>query len=179
MANKQGKSLDRKKLLGDPVLVLVILAIMAFLLLFVVYPLATVTAQSFSRSETDMIAEVKDIGEWFTAKAKDVEEEAAEPFKTLGSSVSDFYKFYNRYRRNNAQEVIDSRAALKVAAEKIDDSAIDAFVAAVNAGGDTEITAEDVRTRLESATKAEAQLGKTAFSLDALSVTSVPLDLDS
>ena len=76
MANKQGKSLDRKKLLGDPVLVLVILAIMAFLLLFVVYPLATVTAQSFSRSETNMIAEVKDIGEWFTARAKETEEEA-------------------------------------------------------------------------------------------------------
>ena len=43
MAKAQGKSLDRKKLLGDPVLVLVIVAIMAFLLLFVVYPLATVT----------------------------------------------------------------------------------------------------------------------------------------
>lgn len=36
MAKKQGKSLDRKKLLGDPVLILVILLIMAFLLLFVV-----------------------------------------------------------------------------------------------------------------------------------------------
>ena len=167
MANKQGKSLDRKKLLGDPVLVLVILAIMAFLLLFVVYPLATVTAQSFSRSETNMIAEVKDIGEWFTARAKETEEEAAEPFKNLGSSVSEFHKFYNRYRRNNAQEVIDSRAALKAAMGKIDDSAIEAFVAAVNGSGGTEITAEDVKTRLESVTKAEAQLGKTAFSMDA------------
>ena len=167
MANKQGKSLDRKKLLGDPVLVLVILAIMAFLLLFVVYPLATVTAQSFSRSETDMIAEVKDIGEWFTSKAKDLDEETAEPFRTLGSSVSEFHKFYNRYRRNNAQDVIDSRAALKEAMGKIDDSAIDTFVAAVNAGGDAEITAEDVRTRLDAVTKDEAQLGKAAFSLDA------------
>ena len=167
MAKPQGKSLDRKKLLGDPVLVVVILAIMAFLILFVVYPLATVTAQSFSRSETDMIAEVKDIGAWFTDTAKDAEGETAESFQSLGNAVNDFHKFYNRYRRNNAQEVIDSRAALKAAIEGIDDSSIDAFVAAVNEKGNTQITSEDVKTRLEAVTKAEAQLGKTAFSLDA------------
>ena len=167
MAKPQGKSLDRKKLLGDPVLVVVILAIMAFLILFVVYPLATVTAQSFSRSETDMIAEVKDIGTWFTDTAKEAEGETAESFQSLGNAISDFHKFYNRYRRNNAQEVIDSRAALKAAMEGINDSSIDAFVAAVNEKGNTEITAEDVKSRLESVTKAEAQLGKTAFSMDA------------
>ena len=84
-----------------------------------------------------------------------------------GERCDDLHKFYNRYRRNNAQEVIDSRAALKAAMGKIDDSAIEAFVTAVNGSGGTEITAEDVKTRLESVTKAEAQLGRTAFSMDA------------
>ena len=167
MTKKQGKTLDRKKLFGDPLLVLVIAAIMAFLLLFVVYPLATVTAQSFSRSETDMITEVKDIGAWFTDLAKDTEGETSEQFGNLGDSVTEFYKFYNRYRRNNAQEVIDSRAALKAALSGVSDQAIEAFVSAVNEKEGTQITAEDVKTRLDSVTKAEAQLGKSAFSLDA------------
>ncbi len=167
MTKKQGKSLDRKKLLGDPALVLVILAIMAFLLLFVVYPLATVTTQSFSRSETDMIAEVKDAGTWFTDMAKDVDDDSAEAFRTLGSSISDFHKFYNRYRRNNAEDVISSRAALKSAIAQIDDSKIDAFVAAVNEQGDRTVSADEIKALLATVEKAEAQLGKAAFSLDA------------
>ena len=167
MTKKQGKSLDRKKLLGDPALVLVILAIMAFLLLFVVYPLATVTTQSFSRSETDMIAEVKDAGTWFTDVAKDVEDDSSEAFQTLGNSISDFYKFYNRYRRNNAEDVIASRAELKDAIAQIDDSKIDAFVAAVNEKGDTSVSAEEIKALLSTVEKDEAQLGKAAFSLDA------------
>ena len=167
MTKKQGKSLDRKKLLGDPALVLVILAIMAFLLLFVVYPLATVTTQSFSRSETDMIAEVKDAGTWFTDMAKDVDDDSAEAFRTLGSSISDFHKFYNRYRRNNAEDVISSRAALKSAIAQLDDSKIDAFVTAVNEQGDRTVSADEIKTLLETVEKAEAQLGKAAFSLDA------------
>ena len=167
MTKKQGKSLDRKKLLGDPALVLVILAIMAFLLLFVVYPLATVTTQSFSRSETDMIAEVKDAGTWFTDMAKDVDDDSAEAFRTLGSSISDFHKFYNRYRRNNAEDVISSRAALKSAIAQLDDSKIDAFVTAVNEQGDRTVSADEIKTLLETVEKAEARLGKAAFSLDA------------
>ena len=167
MTKKQGKSLDRKKLLGDPALVLVILAIMAFLLLFVVYPLATVTTQSFSRSETDMIAEVKDAGTWFTDMAKDVDDDSAEAFRTLGSSISDFHKFYNRYRRNNAEDVISSRAALQSAIVQIDDSKIDAFVGAVNEQGDRTVSADEIKALLAAVEKAEAQLGKAAFSLDA------------
>ena len=140
---------------------------MAFLLLFVVYPLATVTTQSFSRSETDMIAEVKDAGTWFTDTAKDIEDDSAEAFRTLGNSVSDFYKFYNRYRRNNAEDVIASRAALKTAIAQIDDGKIDAFVAAVNEKGDSSVSAEEIKTLLATVEKDEAQLGKAAFSLDA------------
>ena len=47
MANARSKALDRKKFFGDPILVIAILVIMLFLLLFIVYPLWTVTVQSF------------------------------------------------------------------------------------------------------------------------------------
>lgn len=46
MANLHGKSLDRKKLLADPILVVAIIGIFVFLLLFILYPLAILLADS-------------------------------------------------------------------------------------------------------------------------------------
>ena len=46
MANLHGKSLDRKKLLADPILVVAIIGIFVFLLLFILYPLAILLAAS-------------------------------------------------------------------------------------------------------------------------------------
>ena len=101
MANAKSKELDRRKFLADPVLVMAILLIMAFLLLFIVYPLWTVTSQSFSRGEGDMIAAVKDSGEWFTQQAGKVEDGAVEEFPDLGSKITTYYKEYNKARKNN------------------------------------------------------------------------------
>ena len=91
MANAKSRELDRKKFLGDPVLVMAILLIMLFLLLFIVYPLWTVTVQSFSRGETDMIAEVREAGEWFTKQAALVEDGSADAFGALGEKVTAYY----------------------------------------------------------------------------------------
>lgn len=46
MATIQGKSLDRKKLFADPILVTAIIGIFLFLLLFIVYPLAILLVDS-------------------------------------------------------------------------------------------------------------------------------------
>lgn len=46
MANLHGKSLDRKKLLADPVMVCAIIGIFLFLFLFILYPLAILLADS-------------------------------------------------------------------------------------------------------------------------------------
>lgn len=46
MSNLQGKALDKKKLLADPIIVGAILCIFVFLLLFIVYPLAILLADS-------------------------------------------------------------------------------------------------------------------------------------
>mgnify|MGYP006916257738 CR=1 FL=1 len=56
MANAKSKSLDRKKFLGDPILVIAILLIMLFLLLFIVYPLWTVTVHVFSNGMTQRLS---------------------------------------------------------------------------------------------------------------------------
>lgn len=42
----QSKALDRKKLFGDPILITVIIALFVFLLLFIIYPLAILLADS-------------------------------------------------------------------------------------------------------------------------------------
>lgn len=46
MPNAQGKSLDRKKLFADPILITAIIGIFLFLLLFIVYPLAILLTDS-------------------------------------------------------------------------------------------------------------------------------------
>ena len=167
MAKGKSKQLDRKKLLGDPLLLTVILAIMAFLLLFIVYPLWTVTLQSFSRSETGMIQEVRETGEWLTAAAGKMDEKDAGPLSELGAAATGFYQNYNRYRRNNAEGVINARAALSAALNKMDAAAIENAVEAYNGINEEKITAEDLTSRMDSLKTNEKELGKTALSLDA------------
>lgn len=167
MAKGKSKQLDRKKLLGDPLLLTVILAIMAFLLLFIVYPLWTVTLQSFSRSETGMIQEVKETGEWLTAAAGKMDEKDAGSLSELGAAATGFYQNYNRYRRNNAEGVINARAALSAALNKMDAAAIENAVEAYNGINEEKITAEDLTSRMDSLKTNEKELGKTALSLDA------------
>ena len=47
MARTQGAALDRKKLMGDPILVTTIVVLITFLTLFIVYPLAILLVDSF------------------------------------------------------------------------------------------------------------------------------------
>ncbi len=47
MAKSQGAALDRKKLMGDPILVITIVVLIAFLTLFILYPLAILLVDSF------------------------------------------------------------------------------------------------------------------------------------
>ncbi len=47
MAQDQGKALDRKKLLGDPILITTIVVLIAVLTLFILYPLAMLLVDSF------------------------------------------------------------------------------------------------------------------------------------
>ena len=47
MARSQGAALDRKKLMADPVMVTTIVVLIAFLTLFILYPLAILLVDSF------------------------------------------------------------------------------------------------------------------------------------
>ena len=51
MSGKQGQNLDRKKFFSDPVLVTTIAVLIAFLTLFILYPLAILLVDSFITEE--------------------------------------------------------------------------------------------------------------------------------
>ncbi len=57
-APSQGKRLDRKKLFGDPIMVSTIIVLLIFLLLFILYPLATLLVNSIFNSETGFTLDV-------------------------------------------------------------------------------------------------------------------------
>ena len=46
MASRQGASLDRKKLMADPIMVTTIVVLITFLTLFILYPLAILLVDS-------------------------------------------------------------------------------------------------------------------------------------
>ncbi len=57
-AQKQSRRLDRKKLFGDPIMVSTIVVLLLFLLLFILYPLATLLVDSIFSSETGFTLDV-------------------------------------------------------------------------------------------------------------------------
>ena len=58
MASRQGAALDRKKLLSDPIMVTTIVALIAFLTLFILYPLAILLVDSVYGTETGLTMSV-------------------------------------------------------------------------------------------------------------------------
>ena len=58
MASRQGAALERKKLLGDPVMVTTIVVLIAFLTLFILYPLAILLVDSVYGKETGLTLSV-------------------------------------------------------------------------------------------------------------------------
>ncbi len=58
MANRQGAALDRKKLLADPIMVTTIVVLIAFLTLFILYPLAVLLVDSVYGEETGLTMDI-------------------------------------------------------------------------------------------------------------------------
>ena len=58
MATRQSAALDRKKLLADPIMVTTIVVLIAFLTLFILYPLAVLLVDSIYGKETGLTLEI-------------------------------------------------------------------------------------------------------------------------
>ena len=72
MAKDQGAALDRKKLMGDPIMVTTIVVLIAFLTLFILYPLAILLVDSFvtdSGPSFEVFTRIFQMGSFITAIA--------------------------------------------------------------------------------------------------------------
>ena len=58
MATRQGASLDRKKLMGDPIMVSTIVVLITFLTLFILYPLAVLLVDSVYGNESGLTLDI-------------------------------------------------------------------------------------------------------------------------
>ena len=58
MATRQSAALERKKLLADPVMVTTIVVLIAFLTLFILYPLAVLLVDSVYGKETGLTMDI-------------------------------------------------------------------------------------------------------------------------
>lgn len=58
MASRQGAALERKKLLADPIMVTTIVVLIAFLTLFILYPLAILLVDSVYGAESGLTLSV-------------------------------------------------------------------------------------------------------------------------
>ncbi|MEA4899478.1 ABC transporter permease [Bacillota bacterium Meth-B3] len=157
--------LDRKKLWGDPILMLTILLVLLFLVMFILYPLGTVLTQSISRSEIPYMQELSDAGKLLTDGADGVEALAEHPVTLLGRRALDYHREYNVRRKTAGPEIEAIRNELnRLIAEVGANPAVVAAYARQNANKLSEF---DAMGAIQTVADTVPELGKFALSFDA------------
>ena len=172
MASANSRRLDRKKLLADPVMIFAIIVVLAFLLLFVVYPLCTILTQSF---ETDYPNTLISQGQRITSMAKQDESLKENVIYLLGSDCANYA---NEYKRGQSKQDAERMAQLgasieaNLAAIEADPSIAEEFVAIVNAAvlasdeEATQMSVDDILDVCNQLSVAYKNIGETHFTLE-------------
>lgn len=171
MASVKSKQLDRKKLLADPIMVFAIVVVLAFLLLFIVYPLFTILAQSFTSDDAPFVSSLTQSGKALMAYADaDPTQQAKDsPLYELGSAAVAYSKEYNAHGKikSEAQLAIKERIDTALAQISDDETVIAAYAEAANASSETPVVSEDdLYALLTAIAKDYPEIGKTALTLD-------------
>ena len=167
---KKSARLDRKKLWGDPLLLLVILLVLLFLILFIVYPLGTVMTQSITRSELPYMQELQDSGKLLSSSASGIAEIENHPVTALGNDALAYYKVYNAKRKADAPEVLAVKAQLDAGIDTLtaDSSLVAGYVEAINAAHpDAPITEYNILVAIQTIDETIPELGRFVISFDA------------
>ena len=172
LASANSRRLDRKKLLADPVMIFAIIVVLAFLLLFVVYPLCTILTQSF---ETDYPNTLISQGQRITSMAKQDESLKENVIYLLGSDCANYA---NEYKRGQSKQDAERMAQLgasieaNLAAIEADPSIAEEFVAIVNAAvlasdeEATQMSVDDILDVCNQLSVAYKNIGETHFTLE-------------
>lgn len=168
MASAKSRQLDRKKLLADPIMIFAIIVVLAFLLLFVVYPLCTILTQSFTTDDSPYVSAVSKNGRELVALAGDNEELRSSPYAALGSAAVAYAKEYNARGKIDSEEMQGILADMQAAFEQInsDEQLLTDFVAGVNATAETAVTEEDVLALCSGIATNYPEMGRKSLTLE-------------
>ena len=168
LASSKSKQLDRKKFFADPVTVFAIIVVLAFLLLFIVYPLCTILTQSF---ETDYPNTLVMQGQKITSMVRD-DALKGSPVYVMADSGADYAGEYKKGAAKRDAEKMAQYGELftsSVAAIEADPSIVKNFVDAHNATlkeGSTKITADIIMDIVNQMSVANENIGETHFTLE-------------
>lgn len=149
-------------------MVVAIFAVLAFLLLFVVYPLCTILTQSF---ETDYPNTLVLQGQKITSMVKDDAQKESEVY-LLARYCADYANEYKKGETKRDQEKLASIGAeieSCVAAIEADPAIVESFVAAQNASltdSATPVDVDDIQSIVGQLSTAYENIGETHFTLE-------------
>lgn len=168
LASSKSRQLDRKKFFADPVTVFAIIVVLAFLLLFVVYPLCTILTQSF---ETDYPNTLVLQGQKIVSMVKDETLKDNQVF--ILAKNCDAYA--TEYKKNEAKRDEEKMAQYGAAIEEslqiinADSSVVEEFVTKHNATLSetaTAVTLDDVMDIVDQLSTAYENIGETHFTFE-------------
>jgi len=168
LASSKSKQLDRKKFFADPVTVFAIILVLAFLCLFVVYPLCTILTQSF---QTDYPNTLVLQGQRIVSMTKD-ETLKQHPVFLLAENCDDYAaEFKKGETKQDTEKMAQYAAAIEenLAAINADASIVDEYVAKHNASLSetaTPVTADSIMNIVNQLSVAYENIGETRFTLE-------------
>jgi len=169
MASANSRRLDRKKMLADPVTIIAIVVVMAFLFLFIVYPLFTILTQSFSTDDSQHVNAVRQNGINLSRLAGSDEALMENPVYQLGVTAEAYAKEYSArgtIKTENAKALYDQVDTL-IADLSQNSAAIEAYVEGVNAlTPDKPTTAEDVLVMINQIEGGYQFIGHKSFTFE-------------
>ena len=167
MASSKSRQLDRKKFFADPVTVFAIIVVLAFLFLFIVYPLCTILTQSF---QTDYPTTLVQQGQKITSMVKEAELKES-PVYVLAEAVADYSNEYKKGSKKDEAKMAEAGAIIeeKLAAINADASIVENFVTAQNATlreGVTPLTPEGIMDIINQLSASYEHIGETHLTLE-------------
>lgn len=168
MASAKSKQLDRKKMFGDPIMLIAIISMLGFLLLFVVYPLCTILTQSFTTDDSPHTNYVLQTGRTLMRAISEDEAMQENPFYQLGVACEAYAKEYNARGKIDSEAQLALKAELEgaIAACGENDAAVEAYLTDVNAAGKTPMTAEDLQGYVSGVVEHYHQMGHKTLTLE-------------
>lgn len=168
LASSKSRQLDRKKFFADPVTVFAIIVVLAFLLLFVVYPLCTILTQSF---ETDYPNTLVLQGQRVVSMTKDdtLKENAV---YLLAENCDDYASEYKKGEaKRDAEKMAQYAVAIEesLAAINTDSSIVEEYVTKQNAAlaeDATPVTADGIMDIVNQLSVAYENIDETRFTLE-------------